>query len=53
MRKRDQLNTNCSKKFQVILEHQFIAGLDNKGKINLIQVYLKANKSIITYIEAK
>lgn len=33
--------------------YQFITSLDNKKKVNLVQVYLRADKSTIIYIEAK
>lgn len=52
-RERDRLNAKCSKKFQDVLGHQFIAELDDKGKINLVQVYLGADKSTVNYTEAK
>ena len=51
-REKDQLNVKCPEKFQDILGHQFIVGLDNKEKVNLVQVYLGANKSTIIYTEA-
>ena len=53
IREEDQLNSKCPKKFQDVLGYQFIAGLDDKKKVNLVQVYLGADKSTITYTEAK
>lgn len=35
IRKGDQLYAKCPKKFEDILEHQFIARLDDKGKVDL------------------
>lgn len=52
-REGDQLHAKCPEKFQDVLGHQFIAGLDNKGKVDLVQVYLRADKSTVTYTEAK
>ena len=52
-REGDQLNAECPEKFCNLLGHQFIAGLDDKGKIGLVQVYLGADKSKVTYTEAK
>lgn len=52
-REGDQLNAKCPKKFRNILGHQFIAGLDDKGKVDLVQIYLEADKSTVTYTEAK
>lgn len=40
-------------KFCEVLGHQFIAELDDKGKIDLVQVYLEADKTKVTYTEAK
>ena len=48
-----QLNAKCAEKFRDVLGHQFIAGLDGKGKVDLVQVYLGADKSTVTYTEAK
>lgn len=42
-----------SKDLWDILGHQFIASLDDKRKLNLVQVYLEANKNIVTYTKAK
>lgn len=53
MRKEDQLNTKYFKKFWDILEYQFIISIDNKGKINLNQVYFEANENTITYKKTK
>lgn len=39
--------------FVDVLGHQFIAGLDDKRKVDLVQVYLGAGKSTVTYAEAK
>lgn len=36
-----------------MLGYQFIAKLNNKQKINLIQVYLGVDKSTIKYMDAK
>ena len=49
----DQLNAECPEKFRDVLGHQFIAGLDDRGKVDLVQVYLGANKSTVSYEEAK
>lgn len=35
-REGDRLNAEYPKKFQDVLGHQFIAGLKNKGKIDLV-----------------
>ncbi len=43
-RKGDQLNAKCLEKFYNVLSHQFIAGLDERGKVDLVQVYLGAKK---------
>ena len=52
-KKRDQLNAECPKKFRDLLGHQFIVGLDDRRKVDLVQVYLGANKSTVSYKEAK
>ena len=52
-REGDQLNAECPEKFRDVLGHQFIAGLDDKGKIDLVQVYLGASKSTVSYADAK
>lgn len=52
-KKGDELNTECSEKFRDILSHQFIVGLDDKRKVDLVQVYLGVNKSRVSYAEAK
>lgn len=52
-REGDQLNAECPEKFRDVLGHQFIAGLDDKGKVDLVQVYLRANKSIVSYADAR
>lgn len=52
-REGDQLNVECPEKFEDVLGHQFIAGLDDKGKIDLVQVYLGAGKSTVKYTDAK
>lgn len=36
MKKRNQLNINYCEKFQNILKHQFIIGLEEKRKVNLV-----------------
>ena len=48
-----QLNAECSEKFRDVLGHQFIAGLDDRGKVDLVLVYSGANKSTVSYEEAK
>lgn len=48
-----QLNVKYLERFWDVLEHEFIASLDNKRKINLVKIYLETNKSIITYTKAK
>lgn len=45
IREGDQLNAKCPGKFPGVLGHQLLAGLDDKGKVGLIQVYLGADKS--------
>lgn len=35
-----QLNAACPEKFQDVLGHQFIAGLDGKRKVDLVQIYI-------------
>ncbi|MCJ1343817.1 hypothetical protein MMC31_002014 [Peltigera leucophlebia] len=52
-REGDKLNAECPEKFRDVLGHQFIAGLDDKGKVDLVQVYLGANKSTVSYADAK
>ena len=52
-RKRDKLNAEFPEKFRDVLGHQFIAGLDDKGKIDLVQVYLGANKLTVSYVDAR
>lgn len=52
-REGDQLNAECPEKFRDVLGHQFIAGLDDRGKVDLVQVYLGAKKSTVSYAEAK
>ena len=52
-REGDQLHVKCPEKFRDVLGHQFIMGLDDKGKVDLVQVYLGANKSTVTYTKAK
>ncbi len=53
IREGDQFNAKCPEKFRDVLGHQFTAGLDDKGKIDLVQVYLGAGKGTVTYAEAK
>lgn len=52
-REEDQLNAECPEKFCDVLGHQFIAGLDDKRKVDLVQVYLGPSKTAVTYAEAK
>lgn len=52
-KKRNHLNAECPEKFRNVLGHQFIARLDDKKKIDLIQVYLGTNKSTVSYTDAK
>ena len=52
-REGDKLNAECPEKFRDVLGHQFIAGLDDKGKIDLVQVYLGANKLTVSYVDAR
>lgn len=47
-REGDQFNTKCPEKFRDVLGHQFIAGLDDKGEVGLVQVYLGPNKSTVS-----
>lgn len=50
-RKRDQLNAKCFQKFEDVLSHQFIVGLDDKRKIDLVQIYLEAAKLTVKYTD--
>ena len=43
-RQRDKLNAECPEKLQDVLGHQFIAGLDDKEKVDLVQVYLRGQQ---------
>ena len=52
-REGDQLNAECPEKFCDVLGHQFIAGLDDQRKVDLVLVYLGADKSTVTYAKAK
>ena len=52
-REGDKLNAECPEKFRDVLGHQFIAGLDDKRKIDLVQVYLGAQKSTVSYMDAR
>lgn len=36
-----------------MLSYQFIAELDDKRKVDLVQVYLEVKKSAISYIDMK
>ena len=51
-REGDKLNAECPEKSRDVLGHQFIAGLDDKRKVDLIQVYLGAQKSAVSYMDA-
>ena len=50
---KDQLNAKCLEKFQDVLGYKFITGLNNKRKVNFIQIYLRANKFIISFVNKK
>ena len=50
-REGDHFNAEYPEKFRDVLGHQFIAGLDDKGKVDLVQVYLGADKTTVTYTE--
>lgn len=52
-REGDQLNAECPENFRDVLGHQFLAGLDDKGKVDLVQVYLGAKKSGVCYVDAR
>lgn len=52
-RQEDHLHARYLEKFRDILRHQFIVDLDDKEKVDLVQVYLGANKSTVIYTEAK
>ncbi len=52
-REGDQLNAKCNEKFCDVLGHQFIAGLDDREKVDLVQVYLSAKKLTLSYAEVK
>ncbi len=52
-REREKLNAECPEKFRDVLGHQFIVGLDGKRKVDLVQIYLGADKTTVTYDEAK
>ena len=47
-REGDQLNAECPEKFRGVLGHR-----DDKGKVDLIQAYLGADKTIVTNTDAK
>ncbi len=49
-REGDRLN---AQKFRNVLGHQFIAGSDDKEQVDLVQVYLGANKSTVSYANAR
>ena len=49
-REEDRLN---AQKFRNVLGHQFIAGSDDKEQVDLVQVYLGANKSTVSYANAR
>lgn len=50
-REGDQPNGECPEKFRDVLGHHSIAGLDGKGKADLVQVYLRANKDAKQAVE--
>lgn len=50
--KAKKLYKACSANLMSFLPHQFIAGLDNKFKINMVQLYLNGKEPII-FSEAK
>lgn len=52
-REEDQLHAKWPEKVRDVLGHQFTAGLDDTGKLDLVQVYLGADKNTVTYTEAK
>lgn len=52
-REGDSLKTRYRKKFWDLLRHQFVAGWDNKGKLDLVQDYLVTNMGPIITIKAK
>ncbi len=52
-REGDQFNSECIEKIHDLLDHQFIAGLDDREKVNLVQVYLGPKKPTVSYAEAK
>lgn len=52
-REGDRLNAKCPEKFRDVLGHQYLAGLDDKRKVDLVQVYLGANKSTVNYADAR
>lgn len=52
-REGDKLNAECPEKFRDVLGHQFIAGLDDKRKVDLVQVYLGAQRSAVSYMDAR
>lgn len=49
----DCFNAGGPEKFRDKLGHQFIARPDDKRKTDLVQVYLGANKSTVSYADAK
>lgn len=53
IREKDQIHAKCLEKFWDVFKHQFIIGLDDKKKVDLVQVYLRVDKSTITYTKAK
>ena len=52
-REGDKLNAECPEKFRDVSGHQFIAGLDDKRKVDLVQVYLGAQRSAVSYMDAR
>ena len=52
-REGDKLNAECPEKFRDVLGYQFIAGLDDKRKVDLVQVYLGVQKSAVSYMDAR
>lgn len=50
-REGDQPNGECPEKFRDVLGYHSIAWLDDKGKVDLVQVYLGANKDAKQAVE--
>lgn len=52
-RKGDKFNVKCPEKFWDVLGHQLITRLDDKRKFDLVQIYLEAQKSTVSYMNTR